>query len=92
MTCLARYCLFLLAMPASAAAAQAERLRPLPDHDRPPQRLIAATIGERIQFGLGRFGVAERPRLRSHVEPVPQPTDVRRLHRGTAAIGFSFSF
>jgi len=91
MPCLARCCLLLLAMLASPAAAQADRLRPLPDN-RPPERLIAARLGERIQFGLGRFGVAERPRLRSHVEPVPRPTDLRRQHRGSAAVGFHLSF
>ena len=94
MPCSARYCALLLPLLASTAAAQADhRLRPLPDEGPRPEVLIAAgRIGERIQFGVGRFGVVERPRLRSHVEPVPAPTDVRRRHRGTAAIGFSFSF
>jgi hypothetical protein len=94
MPCLARCCALLLPLLASPALAQADhRLRPLADESRRPEALIAAArIGERVQFGLGRFGVADRPRLRSHVEPVPPPTDVRRRHRGNPAIGFSLSF
>jgi hypothetical protein len=62
--------------------------------DRPAAEgfAAAAIVGDRIRFGVGRFGVAERPRPRSHIEPVPSPTDLRRRHRGSAAIGFSFSF
>jgi len=97
----ARCCALLLSLMAGPALAQAEP-RAVPDYrisaiepaDRwPRDGLIAgASIGERVRFGVGRFGVADRPRPRTHLEPEPRPTDVRRHHRGTAAIGFSFSF
>jgi len=101
MPCSARCCAFLLPLLASPALAQAEPRSP-PDFrisaselvDRSPRDglLAGASLGERVRFGVGRFGVADRPRARTHLEPEPRPTDVRRHHRGNAAIGFSFSF
>jgi hypothetical protein len=107
MPCSARCCAFLLPLLASPALAQADRpiareQRPPADFrisasdfaDRSQDNglIAAASLGERVRFGVGRFGVADRPRARTHLEPEPRPTDVRRHHRGAAAIGFSFSF
>jgi len=101
MPCSARCCALLLLLPAAPALAQADRpiaresnfrIPALADRPEAEGFAAAATIGERIRFGVGRFGVAERPRPRSHIEPVPRPTDLRRRHRGSAALGFSFSF
>lgn len=101
MPCSARCCVLLLLLPAAPALAQADRaIAREPDFRIPALAArpaaegfaAAAAVGDRIRFGVGRFGVAERPRPRSHIEPVPPPTDLRRHHRGSAAIGFSFSF
>ena len=101
MPCTLRCCAFLLLLPAAPALAQPDRpiareadFRIPAIADRPAGESFAATatIGGRLRFGIGRFGVAERPRPRSHIEPVPLPTDLRDRHRGSAALGFSFSF
>lgn len=99
MRCPVRCCAFLLLLPilpGGPALAQRPDFRiaanALADPSPPGGLLAAASIGERIRFGIGRFGVAERPRPRSHVEPVPSPTDLRSCHRGSAALGFSLSF
>jgi hypothetical protein len=108
MPCSARCCCaLLLPLLASPALAQADRpivreqrFAPnfrisaidFPDRFQDNGLLAGASVGDRIRFGVGRFGVAERPRARTHLEPEPRPTDVRRHHRGSTAIGFSFSF
>src|SRR4051794_228872 len=58
-----------------------------------PRGLIGAVdLAERLQLGVGRFGVPELAPPRSHTEPERRPVDVRRRDQGIAAVGISYSF
>ena len=55
--------------------------------------LIAAmNFGDGMQLGVGRFGMLDLARTRTHLEAEPRPTDVRGRESSIAAVRLSFSF
>jgi len=54
--------------------------------------LAAMDIGDGMQLGVGRFGMLDLARARTHLEAEPRPTDVRGRESSIAAVRLSFSF
>jgi len=77
----------------SAVAAGPDRIQPrIATPTRRSGMLGVVPIAANIELGIGRYGVQEIARPRTHVEAERYPTDVRRRDRGIAGVGLKLRF
>ncbi|HTU10597.1 MAG TPA: hypothetical protein VMG08_06815 [Allosphingosinicella sp.] len=95
--------LIILGLGAAAQAAPPQKPEPQPAGEprariwrEPPGPMRDGRFGmpvvDRLHVGVGRFGVTEPARPRTHTEPIGRAADVSRRDRGIAAVGLFMRF
>jgi hypothetical protein len=79
-------------LPAADIADADARLLAAPAATPRSRMIHVRTLGDNIEFGIGRYAVPEIARPRTHMEADRYPTDVRRRGRGIAGVGLKLSF